>query len=69
MNRYINLDIAGIVERSQAWCDKKTFMAPRAQFKAGEEMSSCEKMKLNQRTWKVATIPTASLTKLPVYKL
>ena len=25
----------------------------QAQFKAGEEMSSCEKMKLNQRTWMV----------------
>ena len=56
------------------WKDRKfgvikELLWHRAQFKAGEEMSSCEKMKLNQRTWMVATIPSASLTKLPVYKL
>ena len=28
MNRYINLDIAENVARSQVWCDKRTFMAP-----------------------------------------
>ena len=47
----------------------KELLWHQAQLKAGEEMSSCEKIKLNQRTWMVATIPSASLTKLPVYKL
>ena len=46
----------------------KELLWHRAQFKAGEEMSSCGKMKLKQRTWKVVAVPTASLTKLPLYK-